>query len=717
MRIYDLMGRCNESQRRYHEALSTYRNALKDVLGREREIRTVARDREILVSRVLKLQRKRPSEEDPGWDVRMQDAQKELAACESVLRTELASLAAVKRSIFRDALSMRLRAFRELGQMFDSVGAEGLAHLEVLGTPAAMPSHYGPSDPRARRERVLTQGATDSFRSPTVSPPMSVLSLPDSLSQQQSVDEDVDHEAYSDDEELDDAAQPVQMKRQSSQDTARPASPPPLQRANPPPLQRVDSGSRPRPASALVQRASSPPPAPRPTSYGGPTAFPRAPSPVVSRAASPGPRVPGAFSIPSADAHRARTAELKRDEPDSSDEEDARLKAMQVERHEGGGAARLRRRRDSEPTPNRPAKSSGGGGGGGGFFSGFFSVFRGGGKKRDADDDSLRNARRAASTPSWTTRTDHNLKGLGKLRRSDSSDEESPRQFVKVINTGNPQQRLRLGDDGPKPKIVQPAAPKARPNAIRRSSVLSDPGLSRKLGGGGGGGAQTPLANGSASLSRSGTVKSATSEATVKRKKRKPKPRAVQQAMQPSGGGDAPSIMSLVDDDKKPDVPSVPALPALATNAAETASLLSVGSDTAPSRAYGEGGPPPQPGHLAPPAPALKSSVGSDGSRPDSSLSKRKSVRLADDAKTADAEYANHVPAGPPEGAKKLTPPAPSSGWTSRERQHEASSDEEGDGGEYAKARKAMARADRHIKEAGSPAAKKGKARAANQDA
>lgn len=713
-----MLVQCVDSQRKYSDALAAYRTSLKDVLGREREIRTVSRDREILVSRVLKLQKKRPTEEDPTWDIKMQDAQKELAACEACLRGELQALAGVKRRIFRDALSMRLRAFQNMGANIQAVAADAINQLASLGgeTPLQTPTQSN-FPPRAS--------------SPAHSPPYSVVSLPDSIAPSHSAsqlsEDGFSSRPTSDDEE--------DWPRRQAQAAAARQGAPALSREN----SGLSAGTA-RPVSPLLDRpsvgrkissrAASPTPSGRPLSFNH--TYPRAASPPpTSRAASPGPQVPGGYAIPSADAHRVRTDALQREEDlDSSDEEQERLKNVTYERHEGGGANRLvRKRHDSAPTA--PAHRSGGG-----FFSGLAALFRGG-KKTARDTDSLQEGRssgkglRAASNgQGWSTRADTNHRGPFTFRRSDSSDEDT-RQFVKVVNTGNPQQRLALGDAGPKPQVIQPK----RPGNVRRSSVLSDPGPTTALtdvtvGRNGTLKRRSAAPNGSAipdaasaNLSRASTIRSTTS--TVKRKKKKRAPGS--KALKPAGG-DAPSIMSLVDEDQPAPTsggpPGIPSLPSLANNAAETASLMSVGSDVVPSRAYGDEAPATHTpvgetsGFLSVPPSALKT-ISEGGS--DSALSKRKSVRLAADTKINEAEYTNTPPPAAPATALKLTPPPPPTAWTSRQGSYADSSDEEGETGmsEYAKARKAMARADRRIKEAGSPEAvrkEKGKAKAIGQD-
>lgn len=84
MRITQLLANCADSQRRYLSSLSVYRSSLKQVLERESTLRTVVRDREILVGRLIKLGNKKPGDSAiETHQLKLEDAQRELAACES----------------------------------------------------------------------------------------------------------------------------------------------------------------------------------------------------------------------------------------------------------------------------------------------------------------------------------------------------------------------------------------------------------------------------------------------------------------------------------------------------------------------------------------------------------------------------------------------------------------------------------------------------------
>lgn len=114
------------AQRTHGQAIDQFREALKDVLDREHSIRTILRDREILISRVIKTSKRKPSRwevinGDEEHQARISEAQQELHACEQLLANENALLVGVKRRTFKEALAMRVKTMGDTGAvMMDS---------------------------------------------------------------------------------------------------------------------------------------------------------------------------------------------------------------------------------------------------------------------------------------------------------------------------------------------------------------------------------------------------------------------------------------------------------------------------------------------------------------------------------------------------------------------------------------------------------------------
>lgn len=114
------------AQKTYAQALDQYNESLKDMLDREQSIRSIVRDRDILMSRVIKMTQRKPTrwelmkgEED--HQERVLDSQNELQACEQTLANEMTALVAVKRRTFKEALAMRAKVLGDTGaRMMDS---------------------------------------------------------------------------------------------------------------------------------------------------------------------------------------------------------------------------------------------------------------------------------------------------------------------------------------------------------------------------------------------------------------------------------------------------------------------------------------------------------------------------------------------------------------------------------------------------------------------
>lgn len=119
--LADLLHDVSDAQNNYLEAIKGYREALKDVADREASIRTIVKDRDILVSRLIKASKK-------NGDV--PHAQRELTACEEVLEEEERALVGVKRRTFKEALSMRMKLMGDAGNRMIECAKEAILLLD-----------------------------------------------------------------------------------------------------------------------------------------------------------------------------------------------------------------------------------------------------------------------------------------------------------------------------------------------------------------------------------------------------------------------------------------------------------------------------------------------------------------------------------------------------------------------------------------------------------
>lgn len=123
------------AQKTYAYALDQYRQSLKDMLDREHSIRSIVRDRDILMNRVIKCSQRKPSrwemmKGEDEFQARIVDAQRELQACEQTLANEVASLVGVKRRTFKEALMMRAKTLGDMGAQMTDCARHILVYLD-----------------------------------------------------------------------------------------------------------------------------------------------------------------------------------------------------------------------------------------------------------------------------------------------------------------------------------------------------------------------------------------------------------------------------------------------------------------------------------------------------------------------------------------------------------------------------------------------------------
>ncbi|MCO5614008.1 hypothetical protein L7F22_068288 [Adiantum nelumboides] len=139
-RLANLLSACADVQSTHVAAIEGYRAALKDVADREASIRTVFRDRDILVSRLIKASQKSASassKKSPEERAeKVAKAQRELAACEEVLTVEEAALVGVKRRTFKEALTMRMKTMGDAGAAMVDAAKEAILLLDQFDSTA-----------------------------------------------------------------------------------------------------------------------------------------------------------------------------------------------------------------------------------------------------------------------------------------------------------------------------------------------------------------------------------------------------------------------------------------------------------------------------------------------------------------------------------------------------------------------------------------------------
>ncbi|KDE05011.1 hypothetical protein MVLG_04556 [Microbotryum lychnidis-dioicae p1A1 Lamole] len=450
IRISQLASAVTESRRAHATALHIYRVSLKDVLAREQALKTVVRDREILVGKLMKLGNKKPNDSAlHSHQAKLDDAQRELTACETYLQDEEIALSHAKRQTFRVALAERMVSLGELGRVMDESAHESHGLLVALGQDGEGDAPHFERFENRDDESIASDSITPSHSaSQAMSRSSSSSSLEDHIVEQG-------------------------MLRPSSRPHAnastaveRAASP---HRAKSPTfaLGPIASGA---PPDRLVfrqptVRASAPPP-PRPILGPVPTA-PRPVSAYLAEQAAAATALP-TFEIPKAPTNVA----TRRPTDDSSDEEETHGFVA----HQNGLARSQRSAHYPNDMPtstsyvaNRlqrhapPSDTSSLAGGSkvskrrGSIFGGLAALFKK--KERRVDDSAARAA--VMGSNSWDTRIDRNVLVAPKRASSgraasvapsrlrpgnDSSDDEpTQRNLVRVVN--DPKMRAKAMSD------------------------------------------------------------------------------------------------------------------------------------------------------------------------------------------------------------------------------------------------------------------------------
>ncbi|OJA15511.1 hypothetical protein AZE42_11389 [Rhizopogon vesiculosus] len=157
--IVDILAGADDALQRYNQALENWRGQLGRLIDLEEDIGAILRDREILVTRLIKVSKSskaardsRPPPVGPSGSAsftslpsinstahgscstKLLQAQEELRACEAHLAAKELELDAHRISIAREGLGARCRALIDCGWVWSEMGKEGLRALQSLGT-------------------------------------------------------------------------------------------------------------------------------------------------------------------------------------------------------------------------------------------------------------------------------------------------------------------------------------------------------------------------------------------------------------------------------------------------------------------------------------------------------------------------------------------------------------------------------------------------------
>ncbi|KAG1824924.1 uncharacterized protein BJ212DRAFT_1524718 [Suillus subaureus] len=159
--IVDVLSGADDALQLYNQAVENWRDQLGHLIKLEEDIAAILRDREILITRLIKVSKSSKTTRDPrsslvlpsgstsftslpstnstlhgSSNTKLLQAQEELRACENHLATKELELEALRISIAREGLGARCRALIDCGWAWGEMGKEGLRALQSLNAPS-----------------------------------------------------------------------------------------------------------------------------------------------------------------------------------------------------------------------------------------------------------------------------------------------------------------------------------------------------------------------------------------------------------------------------------------------------------------------------------------------------------------------------------------------------------------------------------------------------
>ncbi|KAG8945178.1 hypothetical protein FRC04_001157 [Tulasnella sp. 424] len=141
--VAQALSDADDALRAYADSIDDWREKLGEIRKLDAEIEVASRDREILITRLIKVSKQKPKGSSnaaatSSSGTKLVIAQSELQACEAHLATKQQELEEMIRSALLDGLEKRCKAMTECGTIWSQKGREGLVALEDLqNTPAA----------------------------------------------------------------------------------------------------------------------------------------------------------------------------------------------------------------------------------------------------------------------------------------------------------------------------------------------------------------------------------------------------------------------------------------------------------------------------------------------------------------------------------------------------------------------------------------------------
>ncbi|KAG9028167.1 hypothetical protein FRB95_006783 [Tulasnella sp. JGI-2019a] len=147
--VSECLKAVDDGLRGYAESIDDWREKLGEIKRLDVDIENAVRDREILVTRLIKISKQKPkgSQTNLGKSgSKLSQAQTELQACEAHLTAKQRELDEITRSAIKDGLEKRCHALETCGLIWTDKGREGLKVLQALSkeSDGPMPSQHPP---------------------------------------------------------------------------------------------------------------------------------------------------------------------------------------------------------------------------------------------------------------------------------------------------------------------------------------------------------------------------------------------------------------------------------------------------------------------------------------------------------------------------------------------------------------------------------------------
>lgn len=163
----NLLSNSNFSLTNHLNSLTSYINSLHQLQRNANQIKTVTRDKLILMTKLSKLKKSKYLNQ-----IQYKEAEEELMGCENYLKSQLDSLSHLKHQIFKDALLIKLNTLNQLGESIQRNSGQAIQLLQQLsGNLDPVTTPIPSSTEVTLRNPTTTPPRRNSIHNPKISTP------------------------------------------------------------------------------------------------------------------------------------------------------------------------------------------------------------------------------------------------------------------------------------------------------------------------------------------------------------------------------------------------------------------------------------------------------------------------------------------------------------------------------------------------------------------